>query len=159
MYKSQEENKTLLISFTPFAIHTGVQSLAGAPKSIKKLNSGDYLIEVTTKGHAVNLLKSQIFINCPVKITPHRSLNSSKGIIRCRELAGMRDPEICKELRDQGVTDVRRISVRRDGQNKPTNTFVLTFDTTVIPNRIFIGYMSTKVEIYIPSPLRCFNCQ
>ena len=40
---------------------------------------------------------------------------------------------------EQGVTDVRRITVRRDGILKPTNTFVLTFNTPILLTVVKIG--------------------
>ena len=34
---------------------------------------------------------------------------------------------------EQGVTDVRRITERRDGETKLTNTYVLTFNSPTLP--------------------------
>lgn len=41
----------------------------------------------------------------------------------------------------------------------PTNTYILNFNTPKPPTEIKIGYMIEKVEVYIPNPLRCHNCQ
>ncbi len=42
----------------------------------------------------------------------------------------------------------------------PTNTFILTFDLAELPKRIQLTrWMLVSVDAYIPSPLRCFNCQ
>ena len=60
---------------------------------------------------------------------------------------------------EQGVTDVRRINVHRDGGLKPTNTFVITFDSPVLPANVKIGFIQAKVDVYIPNPLRCYKCQ
>ena len=60
---------------------------------------------------------------------------------------------------EQGVTDIRRITVRRDGILKPTNTFVLTFNTPILPTVVKIGFIQVKVDVYIPNPLQCYNCQ
>lgn len=35
----------------------------------------------------------------------------------------------------------------------------MTFDAPEPPQEIKIGYTISKVEKYIPNPLRCFNCQ
>ena len=60
---------------------------------------------------------------------------------------------------EQGVTDVDRINVHRDGVLKPTNTFVFTFDSPVLPAVVRIGFIQAKVDVYIPNPLRCYKCQ
>ena len=62
-------------------------------------------------------------------------------------------------MAEQGVTDVRRIIVRRDGTLKPTNTFVLTFNSPNLPTVVKIGFIQVKVDVYMPNTLRCYNCQ
>ena len=62
-------------------------------------------------------------------------------------------------LSGQGVTEVRRILVKRDGKVEPTNTFILTFGLPSIPAYITAAYMKVPVELYIPNPLRCYSCQ
>ena len=54
---------------------------------------------------------------------------------------------------------VRNIQVRRNGVLKPTHTYVLTFNTPILPKKIKAAYLSVNVEVYIPNPLRCYNCQ
>ena len=49
------------------------------------LRNGDILVHCALRSHALNLLKLKAFAGIPCKVSPHRSLNSSKGIIRDRE--------------------------------------------------------------------------
>ncbi|XP_041364243.1 protein ecdysoneless homolog [Gigantopelta aegis] len=95
----------------------------------------------------------------PIKVTAHSSLNSSKGVIRCRDLEGVSEEEICQNLRIQGVTAVRRIKVRRNNDLLPTNTCILTFNVPTLPQSVKAGYLNIPVEPFIPNPLRCFKCQ
>ena len=60
---------------------------------------------------------------------------------------------------EQGVTDVRRITVRRNGVTKLTNTYALTFNSPNLPTVAKIGFMQVKVDVYIPNPLRCYHCE
>ena len=60
---------------------------------------------------------------------------------------------------EQGATDVRIITIRQDGVIKPTHTYVLTFNSPNLPTVVKIGFMQVKVDVYIPNPLRCYNCQ
>ena len=60
---------------------------------------------------------------------------------------------------EQGVTDVRRITVRRECVIKLTNTYALTFNSPYLPTVVKMGFMQVKVDVYIPNPLRCYNCQ
>ena len=84
-------------------------------------------------------------------VTPHSSLNTSKGIIRCPALNRVTSDDIKEGMVEQGVTDVRRISVRRDGVTKLTNTYVLTFNSPNLPTVVKIGFIQVKVDVYIPT--------
>ena len=94
-----------------------------------------------------------------MKVTPHLSLNSSKGVIRCPDLSGLSDEEILTELEPQEVSGVRMISFPKGDKRIPTNTLVITFSTPHLPKTIKVGYLIVKVQVYIPNPLRCFGCQ
>ena len=93
------------------------------------------------------------------RVYTHTSLNSSKGVIRCPELRNCGQEEILEGTRSQGVTAVKRFKVKRNGELKDTNTFVFTFNTSVLPKTVKVAYFRANVEVYIPNPLRCHNCQ
>ncbi|XP_041378033.1 uncharacterized protein LOC121390316 [Gigantopelta aegis] len=123
------------------------------------MKNGSLLVECSTKKHSKCLPKSTILANIRIIVLPHTSLNSSKGVIRCRDLEGVSDEEICDNLTSQDVTVVRRIKVRSNNELVPTNTFILTFSTPTLPHSIKAGYLNIPVEPFIPNPLRCFKCQ
>ena len=147
-----------LWKLSPFVIEKVLVGLAGSPKSFKKLKRGSLLVEVEKATHAQNLLKLQHFFNIPSKCTPNYSLNSSKGIIRCPDLADVSDDDITSELSNQNVRAARRIRVFRDGVRRPTNTIVLTFGTSILPKSLKVGYLGVAVDLYIPNPLQCYCC-
>ena len=62
-------------------------------------------------------------------------------------------------LRKQGITDFKRITIRKGGEEIKINTYILTFNWLKIPKEVKIRYCLERVEQYIPAPLRCFKCQ
>ena len=58
----------------------------------------------------------------------HKTLNSSRGVIRCRELSDLSEVEIRDELKTQDVVEVHRVTVKKEGRVIPTNTLFLTFN-------------------------------
>ena len=62
-------------------------------------------------------------------------------------------------LTDQGVIGVRNVSVCKNGVLKSTSTYVLTFNTPILPKKIKVAFLSVNVEVYIPNPLRLYQCQ
>ncbi|WP_419608011.1 hypothetical protein, partial [Thiolapillus sp.] len=143
---------------SPFAVQKGFQAIAGTLKSTKRLRDGSFLVECSRRTQAENLLKTVHFVDRPVHVSVHKTLNSSRGVIRCRDLSDMSETEIRDELQTQGVVEVHRVTVKKEGKVIPTNTLFLTFNRPDVPKEIVVGYLKVKVELFVPNPLRCFNC-
>ncbi|GFW78932.1 RNase H domain-containing protein [Trichonephila clavipes] len=111
-----------------------------------------------------------ILIDCPV-FNHHRITFFHKSVLTLSDLA-------------QNVCDVRRITIRRDGQVLNTKHLILTFSTPDLPQTVKVfgaawpklalaplkltinqpqtvkmAYIRCPVRPYIPNPLRCFQCQ
>ena len=103
----------------------------------------------------------------PVKVSPHRSLNTRKGVAKFgRAATGMSNEEVRDALNSSPrnkdmpfVADAYRVSVNRNNGRQPTGTFFLTFQATTLPKKIRLGFEQFDVELYVPSPRRCFKCQ
>ena len=121
--------------------------------NVKPMKSGSVFIEVETKQQCKILLKTTKLLGyLPVKVSPHRTLYSSKFVIRCEELDKMEEEEIKKEPQPQGIIAVKRISIRY-------SLYILTIKGQNIPKKINIGYLKKETRPYIPNPQRCFQCQ
>ncbi|XP_055928552.1 uncharacterized protein LOC129959688 [Argiope bruennichi] len=123
------------------------------------MRSGDLLVEVNSRKQAQQIQKIKNLATIPVTVNPHQSLNTSKGVITCGELLNVPLEVITAEMKPQGVTNVRRITLRRDGELLETKHHILTFNTPKLPEFAYAGYIRLPVRPYIPNPLRCFHCQ
>ena len=138
---------------SPFVIEkTLSRSGLFTPVSVKKLSKGTLLVEVNKKPYAD--IKS--FGGLKIKAFAHLSLNTSKGVVRSSELSLCTLDELKSHLQNQGVTDIKKISVKRNDEIINTNTYIITFNKSSLPK---VGYNLIKVNPYIPNPPRCFNCQ
>ena len=125
---SASEEKPLS-KLSPFAVQKGFQAIAGTLKSTKRLRDGSFLVECSRRAaQAENLLRTTTFVDRPVHVSMHKTLNSSRGVIRCRELSLLSEAEIRDELKSQGVVEVHRVTVKNEGKVSPTNTLFLTFN-------------------------------
>ncbi|GFT64134.1 uncharacterized protein TNCV_5139951 [Trichonephila clavipes] len=143
---------------SPFAIQKALKGIGGEPKSVKKLSSGDLLIEpvslcYTIKIFLVGKYIYRLFFNT---VTPHKSLNSCRGVISEPVLLCASEAEILEGLSDQGVTEVRRITILRDSTRLPAKH---TISSPILPTTIKARYLNCKMRPNVPSPLRCFKCQ
>ena len=97
---TSDEKDRKVSDLSPFTIEKCIQSIAGCPKSIKKLKPGDLLLEVQKKSHVENLLSTKKLFDLNVKISLHNTLNSCKGVIRCQDFAPCTDDEILENLEE-----------------------------------------------------------
>src|SRR6267154_3187635 len=103
-----------LSRLSPFIIEKAMKGICDVVDA-KKLRSGALLIEVSRPAQATNLLMQTTFAMISVKVTPHRTMNSCKGVIRDRDLADMDTTELVEELKIVvGVTDARNIFKNRN---------------------------------------------
>ena len=129
------------------------------PINIKKAMHNTIIIQTTNQKQSEKILKWKQFGKLNIKIYPHPTLNFQKGVIQSPDLALCSLEEIRLHLKPQGVTDVKRISIHKETRIIVTNTYILTFNKPTTPTSIRIGYINTKIETYIPNPLRCQKCQ
>ena len=128
------------------------------PINIKKAMNNTIIIQTTNQKQSEKILKWKQFGKLNIKTYPHPTLNFSKGVVKSPDLASCSLEEMRLHLKPQGVTDVRRISIRKETRTIDTNTYILTFNKPTTLTSIKIGYINTKIETYIPNPLRCQKC-
>ena len=126
-------------------------------KEATRLRSGAYLIEVASKADSNCLKKMTTLCGIPVIVEAHKSLNTSKGVVKSWQLQGCTEEELVEEL--DGVLQARRIVLRRTGGDIQTNTWILTFDSPTPPSRLRItSFLEVEIKPFIPNPMRCFKC-
>ena len=150
--------ETPITTLSPFLIQKTIETHC-KPISIKKAMNNTIIIQTTNQKQSEKILKWKQFGKLNIKTYPHPTLNFSKGVIKSPDFALCSLEEIRLHLKPQGVTDVRRISIRKETRTIDTNTYILTFNKPTTPTSIRIGYIDTKIESYIPNPLRCQKCR
>ncbi|GFT42925.1 putative RNA-directed DNA polymerase from transposon BS [Trichonephila clavipes] len=140
-----------------FAIQKALIGIGGEPNSVKSLRSGDLLIETLFALQTNSFLLAKTFLNSSVTISPHKTLNSRRGVISEPDLLTTPEAEILEGLSNQGVIQVKRITIKKDSTLIPTKHLILTFNSPNLPTRIKDGYLNCKIRPNIPNPLRCFK--
>ncbi|GFV47947.1 uncharacterized protein TNCV_3044191 [Trichonephila clavipes] len=127
---------------SPFAIHKTLIGIGGEPKSVKRLRSGDLLIETTSALQTKSFLLAKSFLNNPERVSPHKTLNSCRDVISEPDLLGTPDSEILEGFSYQGVT-------QRFGHSQTSCRGQLTCSRGAS-----VGYSSTDCTL---GP-KCVNC-
>ena len=76
------DDKEPLTKLSPFAVEKAILGKFGTVQKVTKMKSGSLLIEATRAKQSRMIRDTTSFLNIEVKCTPHRSLNSSRGVIR-----------------------------------------------------------------------------
>ena len=145
-------------------IDKSISGMIGSDKfDITRMKNGNLLVKVEAERHARSLLNLTVISGSgksyPIKVEPHRSLNSCKGVARSPEFKLFTQEEIVDVLASQGVSHARRIEITRNGERVSTGTVILTFNQTTLPEKIKLGFLMIKIDTFIPNPMRCFRCQ
>lgn len=146
-------------TISPFVVSKCLTEILDRGYKATRMASGDLLLEVVNKAQYEKLSNLVSFGNTPVSVTPHRSLNSSRGVVSDQDLLDLTESELLEGWSEQQVIRVQRIKIRRDDKEIPTKHLILTFGTSTLPEYIETGYLKLKVRPYIPNPRRCFKCQ
>ncbi|KAH8035163.1 hypothetical protein HPB51_004404 [Rhipicephalus microplus] len=89
--------------------------------------SGDLLLELPEKHHYEKLGSLKAFGNIPVSVSPHRSMNTSRGVVSEADLLEMSEEELLEGWKEQNVTDgVKHLHDRHlvHLDIKPENIFI-----------------------------------
>ncbi|GBO21234.1 hypothetical protein AVEN_129477-1 [Araneus ventricosus] len=116
------------------------------------------LLGIKRKSHSLGL-GAKTLLGIPISITPHKSLNTVRGVISESELFHSFEDEIREGLSTQGVINARRITIKRDNEACITPHVILTFCGSALPKSVTAGYLYCRVHPYIQNPIRCYKCQ
>ena len=156
MVISSQDNRKVAAK-SPFKINRELIRILGAePHGVTKQRSGDLMVELHSKEQERKLENVSSFLDVPVTVRPHKSLNTSRGVIKHSDFQDCTEEEFVDEFPD--VIHARRIHVRKGDVRIPTNTIILTFDCPKPPTSLRAGYLTVPVRPYIPFPMRCFKC-
>ena len=165
IFRSTEQS---LSSLSPFQRRDGCDRF-GKVVRCDRMRDGGIEVEFEKEQDAAKAIRASHFVysvrcssgrkdvSLQLETEPHRTKNSSRGVINCYELKDVADEDIADGLAEFGVTAARRILTRRG--TVPTNNVILTFDGTDLPTEVNVGYVKVRVRPYIPAPMRCFRCQ
>ncbi|XP_062542511.1 uncharacterized protein LOC134210481 [Armigeres subalbatus] len=144
---------------SPILVRKTIQSYCGSGTSAKKTKDGKILVTVRSEHQAKNLAKiEKLCDEITVKVYEHKTLNSSKVVIVCRDLKEVSDDELLENLSSQRVTEVKQLMKMRDNVKTPMGVFVLTLKGKPPPKEVKIGYTVLETRPWYPNPMRCFKC-
>ncbi|CAL1300969.1 unnamed protein product [Larinioides sclopetarius] len=93
---------------------TKTQGAVGSVTSIKKLKSGDLLVESSTMKQSEQPMALTNFADVPIAVSGHKTLNYTRGVISSEHLMVVSEEEFVTELQSIRVASARRITLKRE---------------------------------------------
>ena len=153
-----DENKTMR-DFSPILLETVIKNATNNGNTESKfLKSGDILLKTENLKQAQQLIRLTEIMGASIEVKEHKTMNSSKGVIRAYELQNEDQESLLSYLKPQNVTDLRFHTVTTNGTTKKTGIVFITFGTREVPEYLTVGLLRVRVRPYIPTPMRCFSC-
>ncbi|GFR10782.1 uncharacterized protein TNCT_322951 [Trichonephila clavata] len=88
------KKKETFTNVSPFLIEKAKSGTVGTVKTIRKMPSGDLFLEVSSSNQATDLAKLQKLPHLDVTVSPHASLNFSRGVISPADFLNVSSEEI-----------------------------------------------------------------
>ena len=132
----------------------------GQLKKITKAGKDTLLIESSTSAQSTKIRGVTKLAGTAVVVTPHKRYNTVKGVVRSKAFGKSTEEDLKERLEEQGVTEVKRDTIKREGQIVQTDTYILTFNKHAIPRVVNLSdWHHELVEDYKYRPQQCFHCQ
>lgn len=144
----------------PFKVGASMRGLVGdIENTTTEANGNKYVLRIRDAKQAEKLLKMTTLIDgTKIIVEMHPILNKRRCVISCREILNTTEDELLKELADEKVIAVKRITRKQDGKIVNTPTIILTLNGTRVPEHIKVGPLRIRTRTYIPDPMLCYRC-
>lgn len=146
----------------PFMVRQSIEKRVNGKieGAISEAQGKTYALKVRSKFHLDRLLSmTQLNDGTAVKVDYHPGLNSVRCVVSCRDLTKIKtDEDLIECMKDQNITNVRRIKRKVGDKVEFTPTVILTVSGTTRPDFVDVGYQRIRTRPYYPAPMLCYQC-
>ena len=136
-------------ALNPLKLSDEIKNKMGGVLNVRMLRNGNVLVFCKSHGHKTKAMKVRHLLNRPIECFVPGG-GGVKGVVYI-------SPEITESALIENIKGAEIESARRFKQDG--TAVMLTFKQEIMPERVFLGYMSFTVREYRRPPLRCYKCQ
>lgn len=98
---------------SPFLIEKWISRFGKNIKVTKLRKEGTLLIYCDDCKTTSRILREKLFNEFNIHVSPHKRLNTSKGLFTCPDIEDMDEKQILEELKSQNISSIRRFKARK----------------------------------------------
>lgn len=144
--------------WNPIQLTKSLNKEMGEVRSAKILRNGQLLVFCENEEQLKKALSVKKFNGKVVQCTKANDNRRTRGVITGVP-ANVTTEALKGNIKHVKVSEVKRLKTKRDGEICNSLSVMIVFEEEQLPDRVFVGYMSYDVKLYIPPPLRCYKCQ
>ena len=134
--------------------------IGGKPHKVTRNGYESLLIETESKNQSEKLKNLKELNGNKIQVIPHHQFNTVKGVLRSVAFANATEEEKKNIMQEFDIIHQIRMQRKENGTWKNTNTFIVTFERTELPEYInVVPWIKDKIEKYNERPMRCSYCQ
>lgn len=145
-------------NINPLKLTKAIKESVGSVENIKTMKDGRLLLFCKDSRQQKAALGIKSMIGHKIECSIPEERNWIRGVISGIPL-DVSDEMIKRSVKGAAVKEVRRLKCFRNNEKTDSLSVMLAFDESKLPERVFLGFFSYGVRVYIPPPLRCFKCQ
>ena len=105
-----------------------IKATFGRLKKNTKSGRSTLLVESNSKEQANKLMTLKKIADEIVIVEPHKTLNQIKGVIKSKFISKIIIEELQERLEDQGIVNIQRIKIKKNGDKITIDTYILYFN-------------------------------
>ncbi|XP_056270945.1 uncharacterized protein LOC130194087 [Pseudoliparis swirei] len=145
---------------SPFVLTTALANKIGEIMYAKVLSDGNLLVRCANEEQLEKALGLKEIVKMKVLSTGRvgAQKGGGKGVITGVPVSVDME-ELKRNLKGGAIVNAQRMKMTREGVKMDSESVLIEFEEKNVPNKVFLGYLSYPVRVYVPKPLRCFKCQ
>lgn len=147
-------------SFNPIRLAKMIKEELGEVKNAQILADGKLLVVCASEDQMVKAVALKVIGEKQVEcfVPGNNKADGLKGVVYGVSLE-MSMNELVRGIEGGKAVGATRIRSFRDGVKRDTTTVIITFQGSALPEKVFLGCLSFRVQPYRRPPLRCYKCQ
>ena len=116
-----------------------IKKQVGKPENVSKAGKNALLVETAGAAQTKRLKMEKTIAGHIVIVEEHKHYNMVKCVAKSQFFGACSEEELKEHLMEQGVVDIQKVKLKRNGELLTTDAYILTFKKCECPRIIILS--------------------